>query len=144
MCIKGLVYRLSHDCHFDFDCDVSTAHCRSVHQAIVSIHWVGLFLPPWLLVGSLSNYDEDHNDDFQKAIGLMIKTTALHVHRALFRTFPWRPVHDYYVKLPNLPFYGGRGHAMTNFPSYFWTWIKSLRIQLQQKSPAFDILSGFK
>ena len=27
--IKGLVYHLSHDCHFDSDCDVSTAHCRS-------------------------------------------------------------------------------------------------------------------
>ena len=29
MCIKGLVYHLSHDCHFDIDYDVSTAHCRS-------------------------------------------------------------------------------------------------------------------
>ena len=27
--IKGLVYHLSHDCHFDSDCDVSTAHFRS-------------------------------------------------------------------------------------------------------------------
>ena len=33
---------------------------------------------------------------------------------------------------------------MTNFSSSFWTWIKSLRIQLQEKSPAFDILSGSK
>ena len=29
MCIKGLVYRLSHDCHSDIDRDVSTAHYRS-------------------------------------------------------------------------------------------------------------------
>ena len=29
MCIKGLVYRLSHDCHFDINCHVSTAQCRS-------------------------------------------------------------------------------------------------------------------
>ena len=29
MCIKGLVYRLSHDCHFDIDRDVSTGHCTS-------------------------------------------------------------------------------------------------------------------
>ena len=28
-CIKGLVYRFSHDCNFDIDRDVSTAHCRS-------------------------------------------------------------------------------------------------------------------
>ena len=34
------------------------------------------------MIGSLSNYDDDHNDDFKKAIGLMIKTTALHVHHA--------------------------------------------------------------
>ena len=26
MCIKGFVYRLSHDCHFDIDRDISTAH----------------------------------------------------------------------------------------------------------------------
>ena len=78
----------------------------------------------------------------QKTIGLMIKTTALHV--TLFSTFLWRPVHDYDVKPPNLTLYGGRGHTTTNFPSYFWAWIKSLRIQLQEKSPAFDILSGSK
>ena len=37
-----------------------------------------------LLLGSLSNYDDNNNnnDDFKKAIGLMIKTTALHVHHA--------------------------------------------------------------
>ena len=35
-----------------------------------------------MLKGSLSNYDDDHNDDFKKTIGLMIKTTALHVHHA--------------------------------------------------------------
>ena len=29
MCIKGLVYRLSHDCHFDINCHVSTAQYRS-------------------------------------------------------------------------------------------------------------------
>ena len=31
------------------------------------------------IIGSLSNYDDDHNDDFKKkTIVLMIKTTALH------------------------------------------------------------------
>ena len=33
---------------------------------------------------------------------------------------------------------------MTNFPSSFGTCIKSLTIQLQGRSPAFDILSGSK
>ena len=62
----------------------------------------------------------------------MIKTTALHVHHT-FSTFLWRPLHDYDVKPPNLTFYGGRGHTTTNFRSSFWTWIKSLRIQHQEK-----------
>ena len=79
----------------------------------------------------------------QKTINLMIKTTALHVHHA-FGTFLWRPLHDYDVKPPNLAFYGGREQATTNFLSSFWTWIKSLTIQLQEKSPAFDILRGSK
>jgi len=35
-----------------------------------------------LSLGSLSNYDDDHNDDFKTTIGLMIKTTALHVNHA--------------------------------------------------------------
>ena len=33
-------------------------------------------------IGSLSNYDDDHNDDFQKTIGLVIKTTPLYVRHA--------------------------------------------------------------
>ena len=78
----------------------------------------------------------------QKTIALMIKTTALHV--TFFSTFLWRPLHDYDVKPPNLTLYGGRGHTTTNFPSSFWAWIKSLRIQLREKSPTFDILSGSK
>ena len=60
------------------------------------------------------------------------------------RFLVWCPLRDFDVKPPNLPFYGGREHTTTNFPSSFWTWIKSLRIQLQEKSPAFDILSGSK
>ena len=34
------------------------------------------------IIGSLSNYDDDHNNDIKKTIGLMIKTTALQVHNA--------------------------------------------------------------
>ena len=32
----------------------------------------------------------------------------------------------------------------TNFPFSFWNWIKSLRVQLHEKAPAFDKLSGSK
>ena len=34
------------------------------------------------IIGSLSNYDDDHNNDFKNTIDLMIKTTALQVHHA--------------------------------------------------------------
>ena len=60
----------------------------------------------------------------------------------LLSTFLWRPLHDYNVKPPIATFYGGRGHTTTNFPFSIWTWIKPLRIQLQEKSPTFDELSG--
>ena len=63
----------------------------------------------------------------------------------LLSTFLWCPLHDYEVKPPtHLTHYGGRGHTTTNFPSPFRTSIKSSRIQIQENSPAFDILSGSK
>ena len=47
---------------------------------------LGLIYFHSLIIGSLRNYDDDHNDDhnddFKKRIGLMIKTTALYVHHA--------------------------------------------------------------
>ena len=67
----------------------------------------------------------------KKTKGLMIKTKVLHVHHAL-------------KYISNLTIYGGRRHNTTHFPSSFRAWVKSLRIQLQEKSPAFDILSGSK
>ena len=82
----------------------------------------------------ISNYDDDDNDNDD------VLCTCI----TLFSKFLWRPLHDYDVKPPNLTFYGGRGHTTTNFPCSFWTWIKSLRIQLQEKSPVFDVLSGSK
>ena len=71
------------------------------------------------------------------------KKIALQVHHAflyisLTSTTPLR------LKPPNWTFHEGRGHTKTNFPSSFWTWIKSLRIQPREKSNAFDILSGSK
>ena len=50
--------------------------------------------------GSLSNYDDDANAGFKS-------------------TFLRRPLHNYDVKPPNLPFYDGRELATTNFPSSF-------------------------
>ena len=46
MCIKGLVYLLSHNCHLNMDHDVLTAHCWSSSGDSV--------VPPWLLVIGVS------------------------------------------------------------------------------------------
>ena len=53
----------------------------------------------------------------------------------LFSTFLCRALHDNDVKPPNLTFYGGREHTTTKARSSFWTWIESLRIQLQKNVP---------
>ena len=55
----------------------------------------------------------------------------------LFSTFLWRSLHDYDVKPPNLTFYRGRGHTMTNFPSSFWTWTKSFKNSTPGKVASF-------
>ena len=66
---------------------------------------MGLFGTVSLLsLGSFSNDDGDGNEDVKKAIGLLRKTTTLHVHHA----FLYIPFHDYDVKMPNCKFYGGR------------------------------------
>ena len=72
-------------------------HCISVNSRLIQrISFLTL-----VLVGSLSNYDDGHNDDFTKTIGLMIKTSAPHVHHAFSgSTFLWRPLHDYDLKPP--------------------------------------------
>ena len=113
----------------------------------------------WRKIKSLRNDDDDNN--VKKIIGFKSKTTALHVHHA-FSTFRWRPLHDYDVKPPKETSYGGRGHTTTIFPFSISTWIndvlyrrhsallieetriKHLRIQLPEKSPTFDELSGSK
>ena len=79
----------------------------------------------------------------QKTIGFMSKTIALHVHHA-FGIILWRPLHDYDIKLSDVTFYTGREHNTRNFPFSLWTWIKSLRIQLQETSPPLDKLSESK
>lgn len=65
--------------------------------------------------GSLSsNGDGDGNEDVKKAIGLLSKTTSLHVHYAfLYIYLP--SSHDYDVKMPKCKFYGGSKQATTNF-----------------------------
>ena len=66
-----------------------------------------------LILGSFSNDDGVGNQDVKKVIGLLRKTTTLHVHHAfLYISLP--SLHDYDVKMPNCKFYGGRKQATTN------------------------------
>ena len=50
-------------------------------------------------------------------------------------------LHDYNAKMPNFRFYGGLKHITTNFCCSFSTCVRSLRIQFQENSPKFGILS---
>ena len=56
--------------------------------------------------------------DRQKAIGLLSKTTTLHVHHAVVY-ISLSSLPDFDVKTPNCTFYGGRKHATTNFSFSF-------------------------
>ena len=65
------------------------------------------------ILGSFSNDDGDGNEDVKKAIGLLRKTTTLHVHHAfLYISLP--SLHDSDVKMPNCKFYRGRKQVTTN------------------------------
>ena len=58
-------------------------------------------------VGSFINDDGDYNENVKKAMGLLSKTTSLHVHHTfLYISLPL--LHDYDVKMPSFTFYGER------------------------------------
>ena len=74
--------------------------------------------PLYYTLGSFNNDDGDGNEKVKKAIGLLSKTTSLHVHHAfLYISLPL--LHDYDVKMPSFTFYGGRKQATTNFSFSF-------------------------
>ena len=55
-------------------------------------------------IGSFSNDDSDDNEDVKKAIGLLRKTTTLHVHHAfLYISLP--SLNDYDAKMSNYKFF---------------------------------------
>ena len=54
--------------------------------------------------------DADGNEERQKTMGLISKTTTLHVHHTfLYISFPF--LHDYDVKMSKFAFYGERKQA---------------------------------
>ena len=65
-------------------------------------------------VGTLRSNDTGSNEHVQKTIGLISKTTTLHVrHTFLYISCPFLP--DYDVKMLYFAFYGGRKQAKTKF-----------------------------
>ena len=67
-----------------------------------------------VILGSFSKDNSDGNENVKKAIGLLSKTTSLHVRHA-FLYISLLLLHDYDVKMPSFTFYGGRKQATTNF-----------------------------
>ena len=77
---------------------------------------------PIAVLGTLRSDDGDGNGDATKAIGLISKTTVLHLHHDfLYISLP--SLHDYDVKMPNFTMYKESAQATTKFPLSFWTWI---------------------
>ena len=67
-------------------------------------------------IGSFSNNDGDANENVKTAIGLLSKTTSLHVHHA-FLYISWPLLHDYDVKMPNSRFMEDVNKRRRNFLS---------------------------
>ena len=67
-----------------------------------------------IVLGSFSNDEGDGNGNGKNAVGLISKTTTLHVHYTFFADY-LPSLHDYDVKMPNFTFYGGSKQATTNF-----------------------------
>ena len=71
-----------------------------------------------LLIVTLRSDDGDGNEEVKKAMGLISKTTILHVHHAfLYISLP--SLHDYDGKMPNFTFHRGSTQARRKFLFYF-------------------------
>ena len=102
---------------------------------LIPIHWPVEALKPTL--GSLSNDDAYGNENGKKAIGLISKTTTLHVHHAFFVHF-FAVVARLQRESAWIHVLSRTGTQDNNFLFFSWTLIKSFRIQLQKHLPTFD------
>ena len=67
-------------------------------------------------IGTLRSHDATATRTSKTTIGLVGKTTTLHVHRTvLYISLSF--LHNYDVKLPNFTFKGGRKRASTKYYS---------------------------
>ena len=76
-------------------------------------------------LGTLQNHDGDGNRNVKKPIGLMSKTTTLHVHHA-FLYSSLLSLHNYDVKWPNFNFTWERERKAINSTISVWTRVRSL------------------
>ena len=106
-----MLSRLSSFC-FPFINQLIISNCKT--EVLTTVRLLTMWMAVMVLIlGSFSNDDGDGKEDVKKAIGLLRKTTTLHVHHAfLYISLP--SLHDYDVKMPNCKFYGGRKQATTN------------------------------
>ena len=78
-----------------------------------------------------------------KNIGLVGKTTALHLHHSFLYNKFSAFLHDRECEVvPNFTFLWRKQASRTKFYFSFWTWIFSLGIQLQKGLPTFAKISG--
>ena len=71
------------------------------------------------LLGTLRSNDTDDNENVRKkTIGLISKTTTLHVHHTFFY-ISFLFLHNFDVKMPNFEVYGGRKQTIANIISLF-------------------------
>ena len=90
-----------------------------------------------MTIGSLSNDDADGNENGKKAIGLISKTTTLHVHHAFFVHF-FTVIAQLQRESAWIHVLSKTGTQHNNFLFFSWTLTQSFRIQLQKHLPIFD------
>ena len=70
------------------------------------------------IIGTLRSDNRDGNGNVNKAIGLMTKTTSLHVHHASLYV-SLTSLHDYGMKMPNFTFFRGSNTSDDEISSLF-------------------------